>query len=58
MAYEFARIDTRSEILSIINRAVADQRVPFTMATSQPGARLASGDLKAPSRRTLSPHLR
>jgi aconitate hydratase len=58
MAYEFARIDTRSEILSIINRAVADQRAPFTMATSQPGARLASGDLKAPSRRTLSPHLR
>jgi UDP:flavonoid glycosyltransferase YjiC (YdhE family) len=58
MAYEFARIDTRSEILSIINRAVADQRVPFTMATSQPGARLASGDLKVPLRRTLSPHLR
>jgi hypothetical protein len=44
VASEFARIDTRSVILSIINRAVADQGVPFAMATSQPGARLASGD--------------
>jgi MGT family glycosyltransferase len=39
MADEFARIDTRSEILSIINRLVVNQKVELwaeTMATSQP----------------------
>jgi hypothetical protein len=39
MADEFARIDTRSEILSIINRLVVNQKVGLwteTMATSQP----------------------
>jgi UDP:flavonoid glycosyltransferase YjiC (YdhE family) len=39
MADEFARIDTRSEILSIIGQVVADQKVTLrvgTMATSQP----------------------
>jgi UDP:flavonoid glycosyltransferase YjiC (YdhE family) len=41
MASEFARIDTRSEILSIINRAVADQRVhlrwlPVSLARGSP----------------------
>ena len=39
MADEFARIDTRSAILSIIRQVVADQRVTLqarTMAASQP----------------------
>jgi len=39
MADEFARIDTRSEILSIISQVVADQKAALragTMATSQP----------------------
>ena len=39
MADEFARIDTRSEIFSIINRLVVNQKVELwaeTMATSQP----------------------
>jgi UDP:flavonoid glycosyltransferase YjiC (YdhE family) len=39
MADEFARIDTRSAILSIINRLVVNQKVELwaeTMATSQP----------------------
>jgi hypothetical protein len=40
MADEFARIDTRSEILSIISRVVANQKATLqarTTATSQPG---------------------
>ena len=39
MAGEFARTDTRSEILSIINQVVVNQKVELwaeTMATSQP----------------------
>ena len=39
MANEFARIDTRSEIISIISEVVADQKATLragTMATSQP----------------------
>jgi len=39
MADEFGRIDTRSEILSIINRMVVNQKVELlaeTMATCQP----------------------
>jgi hypothetical protein len=39
MADEFARIDTRSEILSIINQAILNQKVELwaeTMTTSQP----------------------
>jgi UDP:flavonoid glycosyltransferase YjiC (YdhE family) len=39
MADEFARIDTRSEILSIINRLVVNQKVELwaeTMTTSGP----------------------
>jgi hypothetical protein len=38
MGDEFARIDTRSKILSIINQLVADQRATLpagTMASSQ-----------------------
>jgi hypothetical protein len=39
MADEFARIDTRSEILSIIKQVVVNQKLELlaeTMATSQP----------------------
>ena len=39
MASEFARIDTRSAILSIISQVVADQKATLragTMATNQP----------------------
>jgi UDP:flavonoid glycosyltransferase YjiC (YdhE family) len=39
MADEFARIDTRSEILSIINQAVVNQKLELlaeTMTTSEP----------------------
>jgi hypothetical protein len=39
MADEFARIDTRSEILSIIDQAILNQKVELwaeTMTTSQP----------------------